>query len=323
VGPGTHVAANSDVPEYSVKTQSNEIAISDDGSNYITGPSAPSGPGYAPSSTPSPPFNPGYSSTPYPPSAFSSASSYPSSPRPFSRPNTPVFVSTPSSIGGIDRNYVTPTIPIFPSGGPSPLSPSGPTGGDVTPDIIYGLLPPKEDIYYTKQYIPPTPSGPAQIHITPPPYSHSTQGHINITPAPQHYHHSGPGHIHITPAPHHSSSGHISISPPSPTPTVFYPTPTYLPTAEEHSQPQSPHPFVPSTQNPALNFQNPNRYPVDAVIKNTGNGWFYGIPPGSAVRAHIQNIDLSQDRALSPSEALRRDEERDSRHHRSPQRRRV
>jgi hypothetical protein len=74
---------------------------------------------------------------------------------------------------------------------------------------------------------------------------------------------------------------------------------------------------VDPTQNPG-NYHHPNRYPVDAIIKNTSNGWFYGVPPGSAVRAHIQNIDLvpSHDRALSPSEALQRDEERDARHHR-------
>lgn len=324
VGPGTHVSANSDVPENSVKAVSNEIAISDSG-DYITGPSAPSGPGYSPSgpsytpSTTQSPFNPGYSSTPYPPSTFSTPSSYLSSPRPFSRPDAPVFVSTPSTVGGIDRNYVTPTSPTFPSGGPSPLSPSGPTGGE-TPDFIYGLLPPKEDTYYTKQYIPPTPSGPEQIYITPPPHSHSSHGPFHITPTPQHHHHSGLGHINITPAPqhHHSGSGQIHISPPPPSPTVFRPTPTYLPTAEGHSHPQSPHHYVHSTQSPAGNFQNPNHHPVEAVIKNTSNGWFYGIPPGSAVRAHIQNIDLvpTHDRALSPSEALQRDEERDSRHHR-------
>lgn len=278
VGPGTHVPANSDVPDYSIKAVSNEIAVSNDGSNYITGPSAHSGPGYV-SSTPSP-FNPGFSPTPYPPSAFSSASPYPT-------PNT--FISTPSTVGGIDRNYVTPTVPTLPSGGPSPLAPSGPTANE-SPDIIYGLLPPKEDTFYSQQYIPPTPSGPAQLHLTPNP-------------------HADHGVVHITPAPYPTR-----ISP-SPTPTVFYPTPTYLPTAEGPSQSQSPRPFSLPTPDPG-NYHQPSHYP-DAIIKNTSNGWFYGVPPGSSVRAHIQNIDLvpTHDRALSPGEALQRDEERDARHH--------
>lgn len=44
------------------------------------------------------------------------------------------------------------------------------------------------------------------------------------------------------------------------------------------------------------------------VIKNVGQSHF-GIPPGQAVRAHIQNIDLTSfgDRILSPSEALEKD----------------
>lgn len=247
VGPNTHIAANSDVPEYSIKAVSNEIAISDNDNNYNTGPSAPTGPGYISSSVS--PYNPGtYSPTPYPPSAYSTPISYPSTPRPFSRPES-VFINTPSSIGGIDRNYVTPTVPTYPSG-PSPLSPSGPSGSSGE-DIIYGLLPPKEDFDYTKQYIAPTPSV---------------------------------------------------------TTTVFHPSPTYLPSAE--AQPQPPFPsYLPTTvHSPTL--------PTETIIKNKSGQWYYGIPPGGTVRARIQNIDLiaANERALSPSEALRRDEERDAQH---------
>jgi Insect cuticle protein len=300
VGPGTHVSANSDVPEHSIKAVSNEIAVADnDGVPYHTGPSAPSGPSYISSTVP-PTYVPQYSQAQYPPSAFSTATSYPtqsyptqsyppsspfaSSPRPFSRPGQePVFVTTPSSIGGIDRNFVTPTSASLPSGGPSPLAPSGPSGSSGELDTIYGLLPPKEDNFYTKQYIPPshpTPSGPVHIHITPPPQPPS-----------------------------------IYYAPPSP-------TPTYLPTAESHQ----PHPYAPSGPEhyPEQNYHHQHQAPVDAVIKNTSNGWFYGVPPGSSLRAHIQNIDLvpTHDRALSPSEALRRDEERDARQHRNHHHRR-
>lgn len=47
------------------------------------------------------------------------------------------------------------------------------------------------------------------------------------------------------------------------------------------------------------------------LIKNAGN-WFVGLPPGSAVRAHVQSIDLLPlgGRPPSPSDALRRDEQR-------------
>lgn len=293
VGPGTHVAANSDVPEHSVKAVSNEIAIADNGGNvpYHTGPSGPS---YV-TSTIAPTYTPEYSPTPYPPSAFSTVyptqayptQSYPppspfaSSPRPFSRPGQEsVFVTTPSSVGGIDRNFVTPSVSTLPSGGPSPLAPSGPSGSSGELDTIYGLLPPKEG---HNQYIPtshPTPSGPVQIHITPPPA----------------------------------------------TSTNFYPTPTptYLPTAESHQS----HPYAsptPEHYDPHQYHRQHHQAPVEAVIKNTSNGWFYGVPPGSSLRAHIQNIDLvpTHDRALSPSEALRRDEERDALHHRHHHRRGV
>ncbi|XP_037040402.1 uncharacterized protein LOC119077324 isoform X2 [Bradysia coprophila] len=47
------------------------------------------------------------------------------------------------------------------------------------------------------------------------------------------------------------------------------------------------------------------------LIKNTGD-WYVGLPPGSAVRAHVQSIDLLPlgGRPPSPSDALRRDEQR-------------
>lgn len=47
------------------------------------------------------------------------------------------------------------------------------------------------------------------------------------------------------------------------------------------------------------------------LIKNTGT-WYVGLPPGSAVRAHVQSIDLLPlgGRPPSPSDALRRDEQR-------------
>ncbi|CRK95811.1 CLUMA_CG009263, isoform A [Clunio marinus] len=310
VGPGTHVAANSDVPENSIKAVSNEIAVADrdDEVHYHTGPSAPSGPGfvsstvapptsyehttpspylpsvtstpytpttYAPTHTPSVyPSTPFSTVSPYPSTLFSTVGPHPSTPRPFARPSPdPVFVTTPSTIGGIDRNQLSPH--TFPSGGPSPLAPSAPSGsGEV--DIIYGLLPPKEEPSFAPHYASP-PSGPLQVVITPAP-------------------------------PLHQSA--------SPTPAVLYPpTPTYLPTAEEGPRP---HPYVP----PVLEHYHPHPEATNALIQNTSNGWFYGIPPGAAVRAHIQNIDLipTHNRALSPSEALRLDEEREaSRHYRSHQ----
>lgn len=47
------------------------------------------------------------------------------------------------------------------------------------------------------------------------------------------------------------------------------------------------------------------------LIKNAGD-WYVGLPPGSAVRAHVQSIDLLPlgGRPPSPSDALRRDEQR-------------
>lgn len=48
------------------------------------------------------------------------------------------------------------------------------------------------------------------------------------------------------------------------------------------------------------------------LITNTGD-MFFGIGPGASVRAHVQNIDLrpfGEGGAVSPSEALRRDERR-------------
>lgn len=50
----------------------------------------------------------------------------------------------------------------------------------------------------------------------------------------------------------------------------------------------------------------------ETIIFNSGDGLF-AIPPGASARAHVQNIDLrpfKEDAALSPSEALRRDERR-------------
>lgn len=48
------------------------------------------------------------------------------------------------------------------------------------------------------------------------------------------------------------------------------------------------------------------------IVKNVGN-WYVGLPPGAAVRAHVQNIDLlplGGRPAPSPGDALRRDEQR-------------
>lgn len=352
VGPGTHVSANADVPEYSVKAVSNEIAISDGdptGGGYPTGPDAPTGPDYVSSTVPPytasttpypppsstyptpttyapptpypsqtyPPSSP-YPPPPYPPSAFSTTNPYTgtfSTPRPFSRPSQEqVFISTPSSSGGIDRHHPQSTVSTFPSGGPSPLAPSAPTGSGEN-DIIYGLLPPREGHFHSHPPPPlPTPSSAPLVHITP-----SPSPTIHITP-------SYPPPFHVTTQQPHPSPP-IHITPSYPPPALFYPAPTYLPTAEE----QSPRPFsspgIPGPPYQAPGIPGPpyqvhptaNRYPVDAVIKNTSNGWFYGIPPGAAVRAHIQNIDLvpNHDRALSPSEALRLDEERDAILHRN------
>lgn len=47
------------------------------------------------------------------------------------------------------------------------------------------------------------------------------------------------------------------------------------------------------------------------IVTNVGK-WFVGLPPGTAVRAHVQNIDLLPlgSRTQSPSDALRKDEQR-------------
>lgn len=48
------------------------------------------------------------------------------------------------------------------------------------------------------------------------------------------------------------------------------------------------------------------------IITNSGDT-FFGIAPGASARAHVQNIDLKpwgEDGAISPAEALRRDERR-------------
>lgn len=135
VGPGTHVSANSAVPEHSIKSVSNEISVGDH-----TGPGS-SSPSYLHAGE--------FSPTPYPPSAFSTDFPHPSSPRPFSRPG-----STPSS--GYPR-------------GPSPFSPSAPTGpsGSGEADLVFGLLPPRVETLWSPH---PTSSGPADVHITPSAY---------------------------------------------------------------------------------------------------------------------------------------------------------
>lgn len=55
------------------------------------------------------------------------------------------------------------------------------------------------------------------------------------------------------------------------------------------------------------------RHRDSTLIRNMGN-WFIGLPPGGTVRAHVHNIDLVPlgGRAISPSEALKRDELRRS-----------
>lgn len=284
VGPGTHISANSDVPEYSIKAVSNEIAVSNEPSAPYphTGPSAPSGPGYYPSTTPTPPSSTPVSytpttATPYPPSAFSGVTPpYYSTPRPFSRP-TPEYiqVSTPSTIGGINRNYEPSA---FSNSGPSPPSSPSAHSSEEGNDIIYGLLPPKEDIYYTKQYVPPTPPIPSEVHITPHAYYPT----------------------HAPPPPQPT----LSIPP-----SIVYQTPTYLPTPSP-----SPYSYIPTVPTIASNYQPipPQSAVGDAPVRNNAQ-WFYGIAAGAAKRAHIQNIDLVpyNERALSPSEALRRDEERE------------
>lgn len=324
VGPGTHISANSDVPEYSIKAVSNEIAISSEPSGPSsfshTGPSGPSG-YYPTTSTPSPPsyvtpttptatpYNP-TTPSPYPPSAFSGVTPpYYSTPRPFSRP-TPEYiqVSTPSTNGGIDRynnrnNYGTSAPSAPPSGGPSPLSPSG-TSSESHNDLIYGLLPPKEEAYFTKQYIPPTPTIPTEVHITPALHTYL------------------PTHSPPLPPPTLSIPPSLVYQTPNYLPTNPSPSPSYLPTSPS----QSPYSYIPTVPTIAANYQTipPQSIVGDAPVRNNAQ-WFYGLAPGAGKRAHIQNIDLVpyHERALSPSEALRRDEEREAyhrhqRHHQQP-----
>lgn len=53
---------------------------------------------------------------------------------------------------------------------------------------------------------------------------------------------------------------------------------------------------------------------IGTVITNSGDTYF-GIAPGASARAHVQNIDLKPwgEEAISPGEALRRDERRSQR----------
>lgn len=249
VGPGTHIAANADVPEYSIKQASNELTGPDDGSVFHTGPSAPSGPEYSPSSTPYPPYNGGgaFSSTPFPPSAYPQPphpspypqdprlSPYPQDPRPsaypqlppqrpfpsllprpFSRNPDPVFLTRPT---GIDRNYITPTASTYPTG-PA----TGPSQIPDNANTIYGLLPPREDRVFSNQYIPPS-----------------------------------------------------SQSPPIIAPTPFYQPPVY------HTGPDSNSPFSTNSlyQPPANEYYNkPTGQSDGTQIKNSGQDWYHGIPPG-------------------------------------------
>lgn len=337
IGPGSHVSANADVPEYSIKAVSNEIAISDEPSIHYhhTGPSAPSGPSYVTSTAPPQTY---VTSTPHSPTTFSTPTYYPSTPRPFSRPNVDsVYVSTPSSIGDINHSHaVTPTVSPpcqqcqFTSGGPSPLSPSGPSSASHEDnDLIYGLLPPREEPLYTKQYIPPTPTTPTEVHITPAHHSSTHHHHHhNIQPPP------------IAPTPFfYPTQGYLPTDTPSPY--------SYIPTQPTISPNYQPQPTLASNYQPqptlsshyqsqptlSSNYQQIPIHPeTEQYNPSTGSeassGWFYGLAPGAGKRAHIQNIDLMHERAPSPSEALRRDEERDAyqtlpqhhqhQHHNSP-----
>lgn len=355
VGPGTHVSANADNPEYSVKAVSNEIAVSENHNedDYPTGPSGPSGPDYDSrpevsysSTTPYPPNSPFSTDGPYSttgpstvrplpthPSLYPTTTPFPS-PRPFAVRNDPVFVTTPSTIG----NHYPPASPIqnLPSGGPSPLSPSGPSGSGEN-DLIYGLLPPKEEENF---YVPPSPT-PGVVHITPASPQHFSPSTFRPTPtylptaeAQSPYSHNNYQHpSHPTHSPiHNYGPTHNSIEAFGPThsPVQAF-GPTHAP-AHAFGPTHGPVQAFGPTQGP-LQAYGPTHAPVQAfgptqhppppeyyspVIKNTSNGWFYGVPPGSALRAHIQNIDLvpTHDRALSPSEALRLDEERDAHHRR-------
>ncbi|CAG9799650.1 unnamed protein product [Chironomus riparius] len=320
IGPGSHVSANADVPEYSIKAVSNEIAISDEPSNYYhhTGPSAPSGPGYVTSTVPPQTY---VTTTPHSPTTYSTPTYYPSTPRPFSRPNVDsVYVSTPSSIGDINHNHaVTPTASTpcqqcqFTSGGPSPLSPSGPSAvSHEDNDLIYGLLPPREEPLYTQQYVPPTPTVPTEVHITPAHHHLSTHHHNhNIQPpsiAPTPFFYPTQGYLPTdTPSPYSYIPTQPTLSPnypPQPTSSSIYqPQPTL-------SSNYQPHPTLSSNYQQIPIHPAPEQY-SPSTGSEASSGWFYGLATGAGKRAHIQNIDLMHERAPSPSEALRRDEERD------------
>lgn len=144
VGPGTHVSAEAGVPEHSFTSSQNEISSSED-DHHTTGPS---GSGYGGES-------PAYQGF-YPPSAFSSDGSYPSTPRPFSRlghelANSAYVVTTPSSSGNIDRNHENHPYGIH-STSSSPQS-----SGQGEEALVFKLLPPKEEAFWTKT----SPSGQA------------------------------------------------------------------------------------------------------------------------------------------------------------------
>ena len=233
IGPGTHVSANSDIPDHSIKSSSIGIKSLEEPSVDHTGPT---GPGYI-ASTASP-----HSGATYP-TSFSTDHTYPSSPRTFSKSGQEaVYVTTPSALGGIDRDYSS-----FQNAGPSPFSPSGHSGPSAPDaDLVYGLLPPKQETLWASTPLEPTPLKPEYINISP-------------------------------------SNSHIK------------PTPTYLPTGYGPQHSSDGH--------------------------ENSSGWFVNKSGSnrSGLRAHIQNIDLIplHDRALSPSEALRLDEERDEQYHKN------
>lgn len=72
----------------------------------------------------------------------------------------------------------------------------------------------------------------------------------------------------------------------------------------------------PGSERNDTDFSKRNRGP-GTIITNSGDT-FFGIAPGASARAHVQNIDIKpfgEDGAISPSEALRRDERRSHRSH--------
>lgn len=268
------------MPEYSIKSVSNDITGPDDG--QYTGPSGggptinpfspapspyPSVSPYPPSSTPSyhpspSPYPP--SPSPYPPLPYPPAGppDYNPTPRPFAKP---AYGTTPNSL---EDDYGGPTAPNYSSGsgfGSSGASgPSGPSGHDSSEEKVYGLLPPKQDTHFTEHIIPAGPTYPT----------------------------------------YNTGSGGDSTYP------YHHPSSTASPDHRIYSE------RLDST-----------------IIKNKGKEWYFGIPPGinnldtndpyspksnilgGTIRAHIQNIDLVpvHERAISPSEALKRDEETEAR----------